>query len=354
MSVSSLSRKGKSPSVLVNTANLPREQWLAWRRRGIGGSDVAAILGISPFRTARDVYYDKLNVAPAVPDEGNWVALEMGQLLEPLVAKIFSRKTGLPVFQIQKMFRHAQFPFLLADVDYFVTLPSGETAILEIKTTNYYARDHWFCDGREIVPAWYETQGRHYMATMNLDRVFFCCLYGNNEDEVIIRELRRDMAYEEEMIYLEKNFWENHVLKKCPPPYVESGDLIVASARRFGGPADRQAPVVSLDGEMKNTLLRYLRLCEEKKQSDTISRTREAELQRLKAILIARMGASCTAQCTENGVSYTVTYNPVRKASIDKDGLARLKLQYPEVYDRFVTVSESRRFHVKAAPIEAA
>lgn len=354
MAVGTLPHRGQSPSVLADTANLTREQWLAWRRRGIGGSDVAAILGISPFRTARDIYYDKLNIAPAEDDEGNWVALEMGHLLEDLVAKIFCRKTGFTTFQVKKMFRHAQHPFMLADVDSFVTLPDGGTAILEIKTTNYNARDHWFSDGREIVPAWYETQGRHYMAVMNLDRVFFCCLYGNNEDEVLIRELKRDADYEEEMIFLEKNFWENHVQKRCPPPYVEDGDLIVASARRYSGPADRQAPAVMFDGEMTDTLLRYLALSEEKKQSDTISRAREAELQRLKALLIARMGAGCTALCEAGGVRYTVTYNPVRKAGIDRNGLTRLKLQYPEVYNEFVTVSESRRFHVKAAPVGAA
>lgn len=354
MAVSTLARKGQSPSVLVDTAHLSREQWLAWRRRGIGGSDVAAILGISPFRTARDIYFDKLNIAPAEADDGNWVALEMGHLLEDLVAKIFSRKTGFKIFQIKKMFRHVQHPFMLADVDYFVTMPDGETAVLEIKTTNYNARDHWFQNGREIVPAWYETQGRHYLAVMNLDRVFFCCLYGNNEDEVIIRELKRDPVYEEEMIWLEQNFWENHVQKKTPPPYVEDGDLIIASAKLYSGPADRQSPAIKLDAQMTNALMRYLALSEEKKQSDTISRAREAELKHLKGLLIAQMGAGCTAVCQNGGVNYTVTYNPVRKAGIDKDGLARLKLQYPDVYDQFVTVSESRRFNVKTAPIEAA
>ena len=48
------------PLVLVNTADLPEEEWLEYRRRGIGGSDAAAILGVSPFATARDLYYDKL------------------------------------------------------------------------------------------------------------------------------------------------------------------------------------------------------------------------------------------------------------------------------------------------------
>ena len=68
----------QEPKVLVSTENLTEQEWLAYRRRGIGGSDVAAILGISPFRTARDLYDDKLNIASVADDAGNWVALEMG------------------------------------------------------------------------------------------------------------------------------------------------------------------------------------------------------------------------------------------------------------------------------------
>lgn len=45
-----------APSVLVSTEGLPEKDWLEYRRRGIGGSDAAAILGISPFATARDLY----------------------------------------------------------------------------------------------------------------------------------------------------------------------------------------------------------------------------------------------------------------------------------------------------------
>ena len=53
------------PLVLVETSELPREEWLAYRRRGIGGSDAAAVLGISPFMTGRDLYYDKLGISAA-------------------------------------------------------------------------------------------------------------------------------------------------------------------------------------------------------------------------------------------------------------------------------------------------
>ena len=86
------------PLVLVDTAQLTRPEWLEYRRKGLGGSDAAAGLGISPFRTARDLYYDKLGVVTA-DDQENWVAMEVGNLLEPLVARIFAKKTGLKIYQ---------------------------------------------------------------------------------------------------------------------------------------------------------------------------------------------------------------------------------------------------------------
>ena len=107
----------------------------------------------------------------------------------------FAKKTGLRIFQRKVMFQHPLYPWMLADLDYLVELPDGSNAILEIKTTNYNARENWWYNGEEIVPIYYESQGRHYMAVMNIDRVYFCCLYGNSEDEAIIRRIDRDMAY---------------------------------------------------------------------------------------------------------------------------------------------------------------
>lgn len=146
------------PLVLVDTTNLPRDEWLKYRRKGIGGSDAAAVLGISPFMTARDLYYDKLGIS-AQSDEENWVAKEIGHLLEPLVASIFERRTGLKVYQRKVMFQHPQYPWMLADLDYLVELPEGGTAILECKTTTSNSVDNWWYAGNEVVPAYYEKSG---------------------------------------------------------------------------------------------------------------------------------------------------------------------------------------------------
>ena len=93
---------------------------------------------------------------------------------------------------------------------------------------------------------------------------------------------------------------------------------------------------------------------DEKKNAEVYSKEIDKDIQRLKALLIAEMGTSCTAVCEQEGVNYTVTYTPVRKSIIDKDNLLRLKLEHPDIYEQFVTVSESRRFSVRASIMEAA
>lgn len=87
--------------------------------------------------------------------ENNWVQKKIGHLLEDLVAEILHVRTGYQIYQVKKMFYHPVHTFMLADVDYFVTLPDGKTAILEIKTTNYNATDHWWENGTEVVPVNY-------------------------------------------------------------------------------------------------------------------------------------------------------------------------------------------------------
>lgn len=350
----SIKTKNYEPLVLVETAHLSEDEWLEYRKKGIGGSDAAAILGVSPFATARDLYYDKLNLFKGDRYESNWVAKKVGHLLEDLVAEIFHVKTGYRIYQVKKMFYHPQNPFMLADIDYFINLPNGKTAILEIKTTHYQAKEHWWRDGEETVPVNYEVQGRHYMCVMNMDEVFYCCLYGNSEDDVIIRHIVRDTAYESELIALEEYFWNDYVLKKIPPPYTEDGDLILNSVRNYFGTANPNEPPVELSIPMASNISRLLELQAQKRLIDTQSKKLESEMKRIQGRVVAEMGQSCTAVCSVGDEAYTVTYKPMRKTGINKDNLIRLKAQHPDIYEEYVTVSESRRFYVKRSHEDAA
>jgi len=343
-----------APIVIVDTDGISEEEWLEYRRTGIGGSDASAVMGVSPWTTTRDLYYDKLGIVPAIDDEDNWVQKKIGHLLEDLVAEIFHRRTGYRIFKIKKMFRHPVHQFMIADVDYFVELPDGTIAVLEIKTTNYNNRDSWWNGKEEIVPYNYELQGRHYMAVMNVNRVYFCCLYGNNDNEVIIRHRDRDLQYESEMIALEEHFWVNHVQAQVPPPYTEDGALVLDSVRRHHGAADAGAPEIALAAGYDANIIRFLELQDLKKELDSRVRAVKQQMDRIKGIITDAMGTSCLATCEVGGIPYLVTYNPVYEPGVYKNNLIRLKEQHPDIYDEYVTVSESRRFYLKTKERAAA
>lgn len=237
---------------------------------------------------------------------------------------------------------------------YFVQLPDGSFAILECKTTSPDATEKWWNGDEPAIPLNYQFQGRQYMSVMHLNKVFFACLHGNSPNYLIIRELDRDMVIESEMIAVEQHFWENHVLRQVPPPYVEEGDLIIESVRRHFGYADPDAPQVAFNAETQRRVQRFLELQRLKSEADTSVKGLEAELQRMKGLIVSEMGVSCAAACTLEGVPYLVTYNPVRTPMVSKENLVRLQAQHPEIYSEYVTVSESRRFYVKKQRANAA
>lgn len=334
-----------TPEVLVDTENLTREEWLGYRRQGLGGSDAAAILGISPFCTKRDLYYDKIGVQVMVnEEEENWVAKEVGHRLEDLVAEIFSKKTGLEVFPVRKMFRHPLYPFMLADVDFFIKFPDGTLGILECKTTNYNCQSKW---ANDTIPVNYEYQVRHYMGVTNLHKGFVACLYGNNENEFFYRPLERDLEIEEDLIAEEKDFWEENILKRVEPPYTEKPDLVLESIRKHCGPADTGAEKVILNGKHLTNLEQYLQLKEEKSKYDSESKRLETRMKEAYAQVVEELGTSCSGILRVGGTAYEVAYNPAYRTGIDKKGLEKLKIQHPDIYDDYVSTSESRRFSVK-------
>lgn len=87
---------------------------------------------------------------------------------------------------------------------------------------------------------------------------------------------------------------------------------------------------------------------------ETQVKTLDAEMQRLKGQMVAKLGGSCMAMGEYGGTQYTISYNPVSRTGITKDNLQKMKLLHPEIYDEYVTVSESRRFSIKAKAADEA
>lgn len=185
------------------------------------------------------------------------------------------------------------------------------------------------------------------MTVLNLDKVYFACLYGNNESEFIIRCVERDLDIEEDLIAEEEYFWKEYVEKGVEPPYTEKPDLVLESIRRHCGPAEKDADQVNLDRKHVVELERYLQLKEEKARHESEVKKLDGLMKEAYAGIVEDMGVSCTGVLKDGQVEYLVSYNPAYRTGIDKKGLERLKIQFPDVYDDYVNTTESRRFSVK-------
>lgn len=331
------------PNVFVHTENLTEDEWLAYRRKGIGGSDVASALGMSPYRTKRELYYDKIGVDPVEQSDDKSIMFQIGHLLEDVVAQIFAKKTGFTVFRDQTMYQHPLFPFMLADVDRFIHLQDGRTAILECKTAHYDTMCKW---ANDAVPRHYEMQVRHYMSVMNIDVAYIACLFSNNEKDFVWRKIERDLDEEENTILLLQDFWSNNVLARVEPEFSEKPDMVLDALRRYYGPADTDLPKVSIAAMHLPALLEIHDLRIQKNALETQARKLDEQIKRAYLPFIEQLGNACTAVCENQGQRITISYNPQYRTSIPKSRLDAMKAQYPDVYDDFVEVTESRVFKI--------
>ena len=191
---------------LIATKELSNEQWLKYRKRGIGGSDAGAVCGLNPYRTAMQVYQDKISEdIESIDNE----AMRQGREFEDYVARRFMEATGKKARKANFMYYDEKNPFMLADVDRMII---GENAGLECKTASPFMADKWK-DGN--IPLHYQIQCYHYMSVMGADAWYIAVLiYGR---EFKFYKLERDEELIADLIRIEKEFWENHVLKQQIP-----------------------------------------------------------------------------------------------------------------------------------------
>lgn len=334
------------PNVLVeDTAALSREEWLKWRTKGIGGSDVAVALGFSPYKTRRDLYYEKAEIAPAISDgDNNWVAKEVGHRLESLVADIYRKKTGYIVYPVRKLFQHPFYPYLLANVDFFVQKPDGRRGILECKTSHHQNIVKWDNDG---IPRYYESQGRHYDCVANVDFAAFACLFSNSEDDFVMREVERDLDVEESTIAELAHFWHSYVMARVEPAYTEKPDLVLESIRRHYGSADASLAAMEIASSFALNFEHFQEIKQKKQECDRQSRELDEQLKALYAPIAEELGQTTSGFCLSGPARYEFSYKPSGRKSIKKADLDRLKITHPDVYEEYVTVSDSRSFAVK-------
>lgn len=330
------------PEVVVeDITKLTEEEWKEYRYQGIGGSDVAAVFGISPWKTARDLYEEKIFGKDPESEDDGWVAKEIGKRLEELVVQIFMKKTGLKPYAVRKMFRHPDYPFMLANVDFFVEI-RGEIYIIECKTSFSFHMEEWEDGG---IPRHYELQGRHYMAVTNVKGVIFLCLHGNNENSFIMRSMVRDPDLEMELIEQEDWFWNHCVKEGNPPEYTEPIQLVLQSIRERLGVKDSQ--VVELPEELSGCVTKYLDLKKRKSELDKQSKELEALMKSAYAPVQEALKGAEKGVLVLGDLQYQAGYTKRVTTSINKESMEAMGILYPDIYKEYAKTNVSRSFYIK-------
>lgn len=308
--------------VLTSTISMSREEWLQTRKMGIGGSDAAAIAGLNPWRSPLAVYLDKVGELPDTDNENE--AMYWGSVLEDVVAKEFSQRTGFRVQRRNAMLQHPEHSFMLANVDRFIFNDRKQKGILEVKTAGAF-NSSW---DDEKLPDYVALQVHHYLAVTGLSYAYVAVLIGGQQCRHHLIE--RDQEVIDYLIKIESDFWK--LVENRTPPEADGSE---SSTEALSLLYKNSMPGSEVD--LPPTAYDLIKTFEDAKQMENEYKIIKDEASnKIKAIL------------GENEVGHLgdklVTWKPVSTNRLDSK---LLQEEHPSIYERYLKTTTSRRFAVK-------
>ena len=305
------------------------EGWLKARTRGIGGSDVGAICGVSPFTSARQIYLNKTGQYPDSMQQNDAAKERMhfGHMLEPIVADEYSQRSGNKIIAVNATLVHKDHPWALANVDRLIVDDDGRpVGILECKTTSEYMNEEW--ESGEILMS-YIYQLNWYLWILGLEKGAFACLVGGNKF-YYYDVFRNDELLENTIIPAAEKFWFDNVLA-LKEPEMQATDTDFANSIYSTVVKNSE---ITLPDDETNELARTVFDCKAKIKE--LEKIMEEAQNRIKDRL----------QDNEIGYTkdYTIKWSPRSQTRVDTD---RLKSEFPEVYAQVLKKIEFRAMYVK-------
>lgn len=296
--------------------------WKEERRKGVGGSDAAAVLGLNPWASPLDVYNDKLGIVNK--DLSDNETVRWGNILEDVIAKEYARRKGVKIRRRNQMFFHPEHSYMLANLDRTI---DGQKKILEIKTAGAFMASQWGEEGTDQVPDSYLIQCAHYMAVMDYDITDLAVLIGGRDFRTYT--IHRDKELERLIIEKEKAFWTNHIEKEIPPEPTMYHDLDTLYGNDNG---------LSLDAPLEIMEV-CERLAEIKHQLFVLEKAKEGD----EFLIKKAMGENAILL---DGDKYLATWKKTK--SSNKFDEKAFKAEYPGLYAEFYKEKDGfRRFVLK-------
>lgn len=307
----------------ISLKNVSREDWLKLRKTGIGGSDAGAICGVNSYRSAGDVYLDKISDEISETDNE---AMRQGRDLEDYCARRFIEETGLKVKRSNFIYRSEEHPFMLANVDRVIL---GENAGVECKTCSAFSSDQW---NNGAVPESYQIQCQHYMSVMGWAYMYIACVILGKG--FIYQKLDRDDRLIEGLIAIEQDFWNGHVQKHVMPrPDGSKAYDSILNHLYPEGKKESTIPLLGFDFDLQR-----------REELSELIEKMEAERNEIDQKIKQFMQDNETAESSR----YKVNWKTIEACRLD---MKRFKAEEPALYEKYLRHIFSRRFTVKAQPI---
>lgn len=318
----------------MNT-QVDRDKFLAGRKKGIGGSDVAAILGFSPYKSPYQLWLDKTGRSERKESQNE--SAHFGNLLEDVVAKEFSRRAGVKVQRVTQQLFLEEHPWALGNIDRAVINPdiAGNVRfkdgalttdrLLECKTASEYMSKLFGEEGSDQVPDYYLTQCLWYLLITGCKVIDLAVLIGGNKFRMY--RIERDEDLIQSIFNQVKAFWFNHVLADIPPDPTCFDDVLHRWSKH-------------VTGKQVEATFEQIKLGEELISVQGRQKADKAREDEIKLQLVTSM------QDAEMMISQGKTLFTYKEQSSTRIDSTLLKKEQAEIAEQYSKVSSTRVFRI--------
>ncbi len=302
---------------LVLPDGVDREHWLAARRTGFGGSDIAGLLGMSRWSSPYQVWLDKTGRAAEEPD--TW-AMFRGREDETKLRRWFTRETGITV-ETTGMWRSLAHPLAFANPDGL----TSDGGLIECKSHSWRMGEEWdedqVSDGAELQTQW-------YLGVLDLPHAWVIAQIG--DDEPVIRRVERDRLLFAHLAKTADRFWRDHIANDNPPAFTSPSDLDAVKAQH---PRAETETAVADPADVAPVIARI-------REAKARAKAAQADADIAEAELVALIGDATDLTAGGRVVARRPEVHTTRL-----DG-RRLRADHPDLADEYTTTSTYRRLTI--------
>jgi len=287
----------------------------------LGGSDVAPILGISPWRTPLDVYLDKIQPRKEETDPGRLKVLNRGKRMEPYVIDLLAEETGLEIIRRGERYLDPDLDFIAAEID--AEAATGEN--IEIKTVSPFKAREWGEEQSDEIPLHYAAQAMHGMMVTSREVCVFGVLIGG--DDFRVYRIERDDVTIDAIRQKEIEFWSRIQARQAPEPST------VSDVFRLFGTKDSGLAVEASESLQADVIaLKSLKDDAKRLGAQIDLREERIKLHMADASILTMQGQP------------VLTWKEQSSKRFDQSAF---KADQPELYEKFIKTVTSRVFRLK-------